>query len=94
MQNVSNTWDTRWEEQQRENAYKRQGWTAQGDWRTAEQQFWEQQQLKDVHHHREIEKHQRMAAEARQERQTMSDDIAYIGAFDDLNAHLHPPPQD
>ena len=36
MQNVSNTWDTRWAEQQRDKAYNRQGWTAQGDWRTTE----------------------------------------------------------
>ena len=95
MQNVSNTWDTRWAEQQRENAYNRQGWTAQGDWRTAEQQFWEQQRLEDVHRRREIEELHRMATEARQERQTMSGDIAYlIGAFDDLNARFPPPPQD
>ena len=72
-----------------------EGWTAQGDWRTAEQQFWEQQMLEDVHHRREIEELHRMATKARQERQTMSGDIAYlIGAFDDLNARFPPLPQD
>ena len=68
---------------------------AQGDWRTAEQQFWEQQRLEDVHRRREIEEVQRMVVEARQECQTMSGDISYlIGAFDNLNARFLPPPQD
>ena len=95
MQNMSNTWDTRWAEQQRENAYNRQGWTAQGDCRMAGQQFWEQQRLEDVHQRQQIEELQRMASEARQERQTMSGDIAYlIGMFDNLNARFPPPPQE
>ena len=95
MQNMSNTWDNRWAEQQRENAYNCQGWTVQDDWRMAKQQFWEQQRLEDVHQRQQIEELQRMAAEARQECQTMSGDIAYlIGAFDDLNARFPPPPQD
>ena len=95
MQNMSNTWDNRWAEQQRENAYNHKGWTTQGDWHTVKQHFWEQQRLEDAHQRQQIEELQRMAAEARQERQTMSGDIAYlIGAFDDLNGRFPPPPQD
>ena len=95
MQNMSNTWDNLWAEQQAENAYNRQGWTAQGDWRTAEQEFWEQQRLEDVHRRQQYEELRRMAAEAREERETMSSDITYlVGAFEDLSARFPPPPQD
>ena len=95
MQNMSNAWDNRWAEQQAENAYNRQGWTAQGDWRTAEQEFWEQQRLEDVHRRQQYEELRRMAAEAREERETMRSDITYlVGAFEDLSARFPPPPQD
>ena len=93
MQNMSNTWDNRWAEQQQANAFNQQGCAAQGKWQTAEQNFWEHQRLEDVHQRQQIAELQRMAAEAREEHQTMSGDIAYlIGAFDDLNARF-PSPQ-
>ncbi|KAL1559790.1 hypothetical protein AAHA92_10094 [Salvia divinorum] len=96
MQQTSQTWDNRWEAQQGENAFNRQSWTAQGDWRAMEQQFWEARRLEEVHTRQQLAELHRMAAEAREERQTMSGDITYlIGAFDDLNARFpHPPPNE
>ncbi|XP_042030640.1 uncharacterized protein LOC121777443 [Salvia splendens] len=93
MQNMSNTWDNRWVEQQEVNAFNQQGWEAQDDWRAAEQDFGEAQRVADVQQRQQIVELQMMAAEARAESQTMSGDIAYlIGAFDDLNAYFPPPP--
>ena len=49
LQNMSNTWDTRWAELHQINNFNQQGWEAQGDWSAAETDFWEAQRLEDVH---------------------------------------------